>query len=211
MARRPGRTAAPRSRPWLPWAVGGAVALVTILVGPHVLDTRPPPPKAWEVAAQQGAVFPFLEGEGPRLFVAQDVAVPQATWLSKRVGVIPAEPARACPCIPASGPTAVRATAYVFREGGTLLGTNAPSADAQRFRPDSYFTSLPNATWYLGEGAAPAGTQKLPEAWAPLVARLRAEVAGLGAGDLAAVAIHDHPRMGSLGPLFVALRIEAVG
>ncbi len=62
----------------------------------------------------------------------------------------------------------VNLTAYIFAGDGTLIASNDELSLVERFDAHPDFTWLPNGTWYLGAGRAPAGTRPLPEAVAVL-------------------------------------------
>lgn len=213
---------------WLvPLVLGLAVAGLTMALGPRLIDTRPALHTTWEEAAQQPYLLPFPDalggvsivvapqGQGTANSGLERDGLPAATWWTRAVGqvALPRTPSadspKACPCI-GNGTTAVEVTAYIFREGGTLLASNDVAPRAARFPPDEYHSPLPNATWRIKDGPAPPGTRELPAQWQPILQPLLANLEGLRVGDVASAVVPTHPHSDLVGPLYVTVRIEAL-
>jgi hypothetical protein len=198
-----------------PVAAGLAVALVTILAGPRLLDTRVPA-EPWEVPY----VVPFQGDPGAAHLVVAPLGRAQATaalaadavegtvvWATANVGVLEhgggpsPEPEGA-----ASG--WVNVSAYVFLGDGSLVATNLE--DPGEFRPSSYFTAIPPGMFLVEEnGRVTWDGGSLPADWVPVLAALGRLVVQAPVGSVVTSTLADHPRAPDVGPLFVTLRVES--
>jgi hypothetical protein len=199
-------------RPWIaPVGVGLAAFLLVAGLGPRLIDSRPPPPEPWQVAAEEGHVWPFEAacGEASFLLVAPDgrntagLADERLDWVSGNLALYNAtagDPARtgfatALPCAPR--PAGPNATVYVFLATGRLLASNAPEAEQARFRKDSSYVPLPGGAW---NGTA------LPPEWQEVLRPLEARLRALPAGGVFTAVLWAHPYAEALGPLAVTVR-----
>jgi hypothetical protein len=103
--------------------------------------------------------------------------------------------------------SAVRATVYVFMETGDVLASNAPGEELGRFRISPDYTDLGNATWYLGDGAAPPGmTSPHPLIRGPA----REALWGRPVGGVGVATIRSELVLTLYGPLLVTAQIDAL-